>query len=350
MIKEASRTKRILAVSFGVALGASAIAAVPASSPVARQQQQPGQTAARPPADELKEAQKVEAAADAAARLKAAGEFLRKYPKSTLREQVALLVAQKIEATPDKAQQITHAESFMAVFTEPAEADIIRPFIIDAYTAADRHADAFRVAADYLSRHPDDVNMQTNMALIGIEQAKRGKAEFVEQSRQYGLKAVEMIEADKRPATFDDARWAEFKTKWLPQLYQSLGVLSYMGQNFPEAVTRLEKASMLNPADAFSYALLGSIYNADYQKLAEQYNAAPAGPAKEDLLKKSQAQMDKVIDVYARAAALSEGNPQFKQLRDQVMVDLETYYKFRNKNSTEGLQQLIDKHKAPKQQ
>jgi hypothetical protein len=43
--------------------------------------------------------------------------------------------------------------------------------------------------------------------------------------------------------------------------------------------------------------------------------------------------------------ALSDGVPAYLGLHDALMPDLEKYYKYRHKDSTEGLQQLIDKYK-----
>lgn len=321
----------------------------PDNAPAATPQQQP---AAKPPQQapeaETKEAMKVQAAADAAARLQAAGEFVKKYPKSTLRPQVAGLVLEKFNDVKDDAQQITLAENYLTVFNEPTEAEQIQPFAIDAYVRANRHADAFRVAAVYLARNPEAVGILTQLSLHGIDQARRGNAQFVDASRQYGIKAIELIEADKKPASFDDARWAEYKTKWLPQLQQYLAVLAYTSKNTAEALARLEKAAALNPADAFNYLMISDIQNVEYQRLAEEYKAAPAGAGKDELLKKGQAQMDKVIDAYAHALALSEGSEQYKQVREQMMADLTSYYKYRHNNSVEGMQQLIDKYKTPK--
>ena len=49
---------------------------------------------------------------------------------------------------------------------------------------------------------------------------------------------------------------------------------------------------------------------------------------------------------YARAIALSEGNAALAAVRQQYLQDLEAYYKYRHNNSTEGMQQLIDKYKV----
>jgi len=56
--------------------------------------------------------------------------------------------------------------------------------------------------------------------------------------------------------------------------------------------------------------------------------------------------LDSVIDAYAHMVALSEGKAQFQQVRQEYFQDLETYYKYRHHNSTEGLQQLIDTYKV----
>ncbi|CAN5141597.1 hypothetical protein BH18ACI2_BH18ACI2_05430 [soil metagenome] len=331
-------------VAFLVGAIGVANAATPAHYLSAQQAQS---QAPKPSADELKEAKKVEAAVDAAARQQAAGEFLKKYPKSPLRLQVAQLVLQKISEVQDNTQQIALAENFATIFNEPAEADLVQPFMIDAYITANRHADTFRVANAYLARHPEAVGVLTQVALIGIDQARTGNAQFVEPSRQYGVKAVELIEANKKPVNFDDARWAEYKKRLLPHLYQSLGALAYMTKDSASALARVEKAITLNPADAYNYLLLSSIYDDEYQALAQQHQAAPAGPAKDELLKRGQAQMDKVIDAYAHFLALSEGDERFKQAREQIMTALQPYYKYRHNGSTDGLQQLIDKYKTP---
>jgi hypothetical protein len=82
-------------------------------------------------------------------------------------------------------------------------------------------------------------------------------------------------------------------------------------------------------------------------KLATSYKAMPEGPAKQEALKKLEALLDSIIDIYAHAAALAAGRPEYEGLLQQVQGDLTSYYKFRHNQSVEGLQQLIDKYKVP---
>ena len=288
---------------------------------------------------------KIKEAPDIAAKLTAAGEFIKKYPKSTARASVVTYIAGEIEKLPDDSQRSAQLESMLVVFKEPADLGVIEPILINRYFQAKRPDDAFRVVASYIAVAPDDVGVLTQAAIEGGEQAKRNNPKFVQQSRQYGNKAIELIEAGKKPTTYDDARWNEYRTRWLPILYQSLGMVSLMTGDKSDARSKLDKSLALSPSDPFTYVLIGSLYNDEYQQLAEQHKTLTAGPLKDSVLKQAHEKLDLVIDMYAHAVALSEGRPEYGPLHDRLFQDLESYYKYRHAGATDGLQQLIDKYK-----
>jgi len=294
---------------------------------------------------EFQAAKNVESGKDAAARLQAAGEFVKKYPKSTLLKQVATLVASKISEVQDATQKIGLAENYLTVFKGPAEQDVIAPMLIEAYFRANKPDDAFKLASAYFQRNPNDVPLLTNVTMNGVEQVRHRNNQYVAQTKQYGSKAIEQIQADKKPELLTDAQWSEYKTKWLPLLYQQLGLMSLLTGDSAEAKARLEKAMSLNPSDPFNYYFMGGLINDQYQKLAAQYKGMLPGPEQDQTLKQALAQLDQVIDLYAHSAALSEGSPSYKGVHEALLPDLETYYKYRHNGSTEGLQQLIDKYK-----
>ena len=296
---------------------------------------------------EQKALAKVETAPDVAAKLAAASEFTKKHPKSALRPNVINHIAQEISKIQEPAPRIAQLENMLTVFKEPSDGEIINPILIDLYFRENRPDDGFRVAAAYLAKSPNDVAVLTQVSLEGIEQAKKREAKFAQQSLQYGTKAIELIEAGKKPETFDDAKWGEYQTRWLPTLYQSLGLLSMMMGNKADARTKLDKAVTLNAKDPFTFVLIGSMLNDEYQQLAEQHKAAPSGPVKDGILKQAHAKLDEVIDFFAHAVGLAQGKSIYQQLHDQILQDLQAYYKYRHGGSTDGLQQLIDKYKMP---
>jgi len=295
---------------------------------------------------EFKEAHKVEAATDAQERVQAAGAFLKKYPKSELRPQVAQLVVAKIDDVTDPAQRLTLAENFRTVFDAPGEADLINPILLSAYLKTNRADDAFALAAKAADSLPNPVPILTALSFAGYTQAQQQNIKYLPQSIQYAGRAIELLESDKKPANLDAATWGTYKTTLLPSLYQVQGFLLFAGGDAAGAKTKLTRAVALNPADAMNYALLGNIRNDEYQSLATQYKAA-TGAAQSDLLKQAEAVLDQVIDDYAHAVALAEGNARYQPLHDQLIQDLEAYYKYRHHGSTDGLQALIAKYKQP---
>jgi hypothetical protein len=308
----------------------------------------------QPKAPQVSEAEekaliKVRDAADPAAKLAAADEFVKKYPKSAKRSEVVVHVVAEIGKVTDPAQQITMLENAATIFNQPEDAEKINPVLLDAYLKANRLDDAFRAAAAFIEKNPNDVAVRTHMSLLGTDQAKARNAKYVQVSQTYGAKAIELIEADKMPAGMDAATWGQYKTKWLPQLYQSMGILAFVTGNKAEAKARLDKAVAVSTTDPVTYMLLGSLSNEEYQQLAQQHKTMAAGPMKDQVLKDAHVKLDVVIEMFARAVALSEGQPQYQQLHNQLMQDLTAYYKYRNNGKEEGLQQLINKYKKTTQ-
>lgn len=297
--------------------------------------------------DEGKAVTKINTATDASAKLQAADEFVKKYPKSEVRGQVARHVATHIGNVQDAGQRISLSEKFLTTFNAPDEADLVARALLDAYLDVSRDADAFRAGAAWLQKNPDDVDVLRRLSVAAGNAAIKGNNDFVPQGRQYAAKAIELIEADKKPAAWEAAQWAEYKTKWLPAIYREAGVLAIRANDRAAAKANMEKAAALKSADPAVYLLLSDIANQEYNEAAKAYQAMPAGAAKDARLKEIQAQLDRVIETYAQAVATLEGNAQYEQARQQMRQDLESYYKYR-RGSTQGLQELIDKYKAAK--
>src|SRR2546423_11955188 len=287
-------------------------------------------------------------AADPAAKMKAVAELIKKYPKTEIRARVAQRAADQIAQVTDANQKLAFAQQYQTIFNQPAEEEMIFPILIEAYADSNQPDEAFTKGADFLSRHPDSLPVLVDLLSLGTSQVKKQNGKFLAQSIQYGAHAAELFETDKKPAGFDDARWKEYKASTLPGVYQSLGLLYYASGNRAEAKTRYTKASLLAPSDPFNFVMLAGLSNQEYQDAAKHYQTMAAGSARDDELKKVQATLDAVIDAYAHAIALSEGNAALQPVRQQYLSDFQSFYKYRHNGSTDGMQQLIDKYKPAK--
>ena len=296
------------------------------------------------PDGELKALKAIQAAPDLTAKLTAAEDFVKHYPKSLARKRAADGLLDQIARVTDFKQKLALVQSFMKIFTDDAEVKEAEPILIGTYLALNQFDDAFAAGGLFLAKNPDDIQDQINLAIAATEQAKQRNTKFVKQGKDYGAGAIGILEADRKPASVDAAHWDRYK-KMLPQLYQEMGLLAMIQKNPTDAQVNLDKAIKLNPNDPFNYALVGSLIDDDYQRVAQTYKNLPEGSEKKDALNKATGLLDKAIDDYAHAVALSEGRPEYQRLHDQLLSDLSVHYKIRHSNSTDGLQQLIDKYK-----
>lgn len=325
---------KILFLTIGFLLGISGLALA----------QDNKQAPIKVSADEAKAIKKIEEAKTLADKIKATSDFVKKYPKSPARNQAANYLAGQIIFVKDDTQIIQNGEMFLTIFTEPAEADMILPNLMYSYITVKRTKDAFTAAEKYLSRHPEDVSVRFQLAIEGSNLLRAGAKDFSGQSHDYSMQAIELIEANKKPANIDDAGWKEYQTKWLAQLYQTLGVFDFFAGDKTKSRANFEKATNLDSGDINSWVLLATILDDEYQTLATNYNAASSNADRDKLLKQANEKIDQVIEIYARVVALTDGKPEAKQINEPVRKNLESYYKYRRK-TLEGLQELINKYK-----
>jgi hypothetical protein len=294
--------------------------------------------------DEMKALQAINALTDPAAKLKGVGDFIKKYPKTPVRAQLLDTVAGEIAKVKDPAQAVSLAETAQTIFTNDTEQPTVQSVLLDAYLLAGRADDVFKVGTALLAKNPEEIHPLVQMSYVGADQVRKQNTKYVQQGLQAGLKAIELIEADKKPATMDATSWANHKAQ-LPQIYQQVAILALIGGNSVEARARALKATTIGPGDPTSFAVLGMVINNDYMNLATSYKTMPEGKDKEAAFKKIEGLLDEVIDAYAHAVALAVGKPEHQPMMQQLTIDLTSYYKFRHNQSTDGLQQLIDKYK-----
>jgi hypothetical protein len=293
-------------------------------------------------------AAKVDKAKGAEAKLQAGAEFVKKYPNSPLRPKVAKSVADEVAAASDDQLKISLAETYLGFFNQPTEAALVNDALLNAYINAGRAADAFKMGSNRLAKNPDDVDLLRSLTVIASNATINNDNTYAAQGQQYGAKAIELLEADKKPEGVDDAKWAAYKAEALPTLYRATGIMAYKTSDKATAMARLQKAADMKFNDPGVYLILSELTYDDYDRLTKQYNVAPAAE-KPAALAKAQAALDRVIETYAQAVGITEGNAQYQQAHDAIKEDLTKFYKFRHNNSDAGLQQLLDKYKRPAQ-
>ncbi len=291
-------------------------------------------------------AKKVEAAKDFLAKMKAAEEFSKKNPKSTLRPQIAKYLAEEIYRNNDPKARLSQYDTYSKLFSTEEEGSYILSGKVDALISTGAVDEAFKLAPKALEKEPDQAFLLTALAIAGRNALQQGKADYAEVSKGYAAKAIALIEADKIPEKTNPESWALLKKQQLPELYFSQGLIFYSEQDAAAAKASFEKAATLSPNNPNNYFMLSALADGDYRRAAMDYNVASNAekPAK---LKAAEAAMDVIIDYSAHALALVEGKPESKAMYDQLLGETQNIYKLRHKaSSADGLKAIIEKYKV----
>jgi hypothetical protein len=115
------------------------------------------------------------------------------------------------------------------------------------------------------------------------------------------------------------------------------------------AVAYLRKAALSEGAIKHApnvYARLAAAYaRSEYEPLARDFAARYAGkeatPESRAALAKIFPVLDRMIDAYARAVALSQNDPQYTSARPRWLQELTDLYRTRHDGSTDGLNDLL---------
>jgi len=296
---------------------------------------------------ERKAIDKINTASGAEAKLKAANEYMKKNSKSQMRPRVAAYVADEVILLQDNNQRITLGKQYMSIFNDETEADLVRPALIEAYLNTKKFDEAMSESSKHLARKPDDVIVLTQLAWAGAvqTQTQAASSNLQQTALTSAAKAVELMEGDKKPEKMTAENWNAYRNSWLPKLYQAQGLIYFYNNDKVKARETLEKSAGFDPYEPSVLLLLSDIANLEYQTIAQRYQAEK----KQDLLEQALAKLDETIDWLARAAAVSEGDPQLQAMNQQVMENLKSYYSFRHEGKTDGLAELINKYKKPQQ-
>jgi hypothetical protein len=338
-----NKIARMAALAASLVTGAVVPGLSSVSSASRIQEKRPNVSAAEN--DALK---RINEAKDAAAKLDAAGKFVQKFSQSPYRLEVAKHVADHINNVSDVPQRITLTEKFLTVFTLPVESELVTEGLAVAYINADRASDAFRLAAAWLSNHPDQIDLMRILAIAATNESIKGNNSFIKQGREYGLKAIAQIEADRKPPDVDPQTWLEYKTKYLVALHREVGVLAMRAGDAAAAKPNLEKAAVLKSPDPAVYLFLSQFAEDEYTQRALQNKAMVDAAEKAADAIRVKAVLDHAIEVFAQTIAVLEGNAQYAEAVKAIRSHLERYYEFRH-GSTQGLQALIEKYKKPAQ-
>ena len=256
----------------------------------------------------------------------------------------AYQLAEKYLACPAEAgeEQITaYLRNFITLIDKASRTPQVASLV---YEKKD-YAKAFELGRQVLTDEPDNVKVMTDLSYAGYLAATSKVNTYNTDTLNYSKKAIQLIQSGTTPAS-----WAPYSSKdeALAYLNNTIGVLT-ISTNPNEALPYLLKAAQLEgklKKQPITYGYIGDAYQSGpYDQLSAQYKTNFEGkdetPESKLALENVNQVIDRMIDAYARAVALSGTDPANAASKQAWMDTLTTWYKYRNNQSDAGLPNLI---------
>jgi hypothetical protein len=254
-------------------------------------------------------------------------------------------LAQKYLACPSEAGEESIRNylknTFVAVIDKSRRAPRVNQLV---YEKKD-YAKAFELGKQVLADEPDNVKVLIDLAYAGFMSAGSRVDTFTADSLVYAKKAIQLLQSGAVPDS-----WGPYtnKDEALAYMNNTIGQLTFQ-KNPSEALPYLLRAAQFEgklKKLPLTYGIIGDAYQyGPYEKLSADYKAKFEGkdesPESKLALENINQVIDRIIDAYARAVALSGSEAAYQANKKAWMETLTNWYKYRHNQSDVGLTDLI---------
>jgi tetratricopeptide (TPR) repeat protein len=217
----------------------------------------------------------------------------------------------------------------------------------DALYVKKDYAKAFQLGNQMISADPENLSLLIQLGYAGYnaQSQKPSVVTYSPTALGYAKRAIEMLEGGKTPS-----EWVLFKSRDEALGYLNFAVGEYMIKSDPAGAIPyyLKSLALESPVKttAAAYARLAAAYQVgQYDPLQKDFTAKYGGKPETDeskfALNNLNQVMDRVIDAYARAVNLAGTDPKLAEDKKVWLETLTGFYKFRNNDSTTGLDAFI---------
>ena len=206
-----------------------------------------------------------------------------------------------------------------------------------------KYPEAFSAGREILAKEPDNLKVLVDLGTNGYLVANN--KDLAPQALDYARRALQQLDSGK---TLED--WQPLASRDVAVAYLNFTVATTTISTDPtSALKNLMKAVQFETPlkkSPFTYAYIGGAYETgDYAKQSEEYKRLYGGkdetPESKLALANINQVVDRMIDAYARAVALAGSDANFASQKPGWMESLTTWYKFRNKDSDAGMNEMV---------
>jgi len=208
-----------------------------------------------------------------------------------------------------------------------------------------KYAEGYAMGKEILATEPDNLQVLVDLGANAYLLPPLKNAPLTAEGLGYAQKALQMLDAGK---TLES--WEPLGSKDVAVAYLNYSIGALTLEKDPGAALKnlLKAAQFETPLkkSPYTYAYIAGAYETgSYAKQSEEYKVKYSGkdetPESKLALANINQLVDRMIDAYARAVALAGSDASFATAKAGWNDSLTTWYKFRNSDKTEGMDQLV---------
>lgn len=208
-----------------------------------------------------------------------------------------------------------------------------------------KYPEAYALGKEILAEHPENLKVIVDLGASGYLVAPLKNAALTGEAVAHARKALQLLESGQ---TLQD--WQPLAGKEVAVAYLNYTIGSLTVETDPSAALKflLKAAQFETPLkkSPYTYAYIAGAYETGpYAKQSEEYKRIHFGkdetPESKLALANINQIVDRMIDGYARAVALAGADTNFTAVKAGWTDSLTTWYKYRNGDKTDGMEQMV---------
>lgn len=267
--------------------------------------------------------------------------------KRTTDQEKAYQDAKKYLACPatgevSEAQQkiITYLKNFVDKYEAAQKKVKFRDLLYNKM----QYVDAYALGKEILAAEPENLQVLVDLGTNAYLLPPLKNPSLTAEGLGYAQRALSALDGGK---TLE--KWEPLASKDVAVAYlnYSIGTLTLEKEPAGALKNLIKSAQFETPLkkSPYTYAYIGGAYETGpYAKMSEDYKTCCLGkdetPDSKLMLANINQVIDRMIDAYARAVALAT-DPKFAQAKTGWHESLTTWYKYRNSDKTDGMDQLV---------
>ena len=208
-----------------------------------------------------------------------------------------------------------------------------------------KYVEAYALGKEMLAADPENLKVLVDLGASGYLVAPLKNPTLTAEAVGHARKALQLLESGK---TLEDWQPLASRDVALAYLNYTIGSLT-LEQDPTAALKNLLKAAQFETPlkkSPYTYAYIAGAYETGaYAKQSDEYKKMYSGkdetPESKLALANINQIVDRMIDAYARAVALAGTDAKFATPKAAWQESLTTWYKYRNSDKTEGMNELV---------